>query len=102
MNYADKVSRKNDRMKVVAMGINALSIIALVVGLIYVVSIDVVRSPLVSIMAVDDSWVRFLGTESYYIIYSSMALLCLGTLLRWRAEDSEESLEKTNRYVSCN
>lgn len=77
-----------------------IGLVLTIFGGIYTFAIDIAKNPTPSVLAVDDAWIRFLGTYSHRIAVIGIALLMLGSLYRLFAKRMENVLEKTNRSVS--
>lgn len=100
MSSAEKQERRNTSLFITGFAVMFFGAVIATVGVFYTLLIDGLDNPLPSILAVDDSVIRFLGTRSYEITTTGLALLCLGALLKWRAETWQRALERTNRPVS--
>lgn len=94
MHHADRITQKNDRLKVVSIGLIGLGILVILVTAIYILNASTV-----SILAAEDGMIGWIGAHAYEIGWISFLIAIFGTLLKWRAEDSQEVLEKTTRFV---
>jgi hypothetical protein len=58
----------------------------------------IVNSPMISVL-VGDNMVEWINANAYFVVYGSLMAIILGTLFKWRAEDTQEALENTTRLV---
>lgn len=93
------IEKKNAIIYVVGMALILVGVVSTAIGGLYVILIDIVKNPLVSVTTTDDAMIRWVGTQSYLITYVGLAIFCLGMCLKWRAEDNQDSLESTTRFV---
>ncbi len=93
----ERIENRNTMLYAIGLIIAGSGILSLTVGATYIICNSTAHF-IVSMTG--DSWMRALVVNRYINCWIGLMLLCLGTLLKWRAEDSQEALERTNRYIN--
>ncbi len=97
MSNAERLENRSTIMYAIGLIIAGSGILSFMIGAIYIVRIKTAHFV---ISTIGDSWMQALVVNQYNNCWIGIMLLCLGTLLKWRAEDDQMMLEKTNRSVS--
>lgn len=93
--WAQRIENRNTVSYYFGVTCSGIGIVLITLGVVYITSCLV--NPVVT-ATISDSWIRTMAHTRYDITWIGLALFCLGALLKWRAEDSQTALEKTNRF----
>lgn len=99
MSNAERIENRNTLLYGIGLVIAGSGILSLMIGAIYIMCLKTAH---VVISVTGDAWMQAFAANRYTECLVGMMLICLGTLVKWRAEDSQTALERTNRYVSYN
>ncbi|KKU70896.1 MAG: hypothetical protein UY31_C0014G0003 [Candidatus Wolfebacteria bacterium GW2011_GWE1_48_7] len=95
-NWARRAENRNNFHYCLGLLLAGIGVVCMILGTMYIMSCSVTP---VTVATIDDSWIRTMVGVRYDALWVGLSLLCLGTLLKWRAEDSQTTLEKTNCSV---
>ena len=94
MTNSQRIAERNDEQKVVGTGLAVIGVVIALFGAFYICA-----APTASILASADDGVLWISIHAHEFCWIGAWMASLGTLLKWKAEDSQEAFEKTTRFV---
>lgn len=93
MNRSIRISRRNEILELAGIVLTIIGVGAMLFAVLYILSPAAVE------LAAEDSTINWLRKNAYEAGWIGYTMTMLGMLIKWQAEDWQEALSKTNRFV---